>query len=241
MAERPVMVGLVPQAVVLDPGDQVSWFSDAGNLKVEFDANRCPDPAGLQSGPIHLSGRRRLLHRHVDLRVVSRRADPPLARSRQLAPRATAARAGLAARPARRAGLLRRLGALPLICRRQVLARLYRRQALRRRLQGRAQLHRHRAGDRGFVVRPGLRQLERFRSVAVSRRRRTQMVRQHGLEPSRPGGRPSEAPRIFRYRAYRNGTRSQAGSPVRRQPSLPAARTASSKARISSNAMAGTT
>ena len=42
MAERPVLVGLIPQAVVLDPGDQISWISDAGNLRVEFDANRCP-------------------------------------------------------------------------------------------------------------------------------------------------------------------------------------------------------
>src|SRR5260370_17818287 len=60
MAERPVLVGLIPQAVVIDEGDQVSWISDAGNLRVEFDANRCPfssnvfqAPAGMRllSGP----------------------------------------------------------------------------------------------------------------------------------------------------------------------------------------------
>jgi hypothetical protein len=60
MAERPVLVGLVPQVVVLDEGDQVSWISDAGNLRVEFDVNRCPfssnifqAPAGMRllSGP----------------------------------------------------------------------------------------------------------------------------------------------------------------------------------------------
>ena len=60
MAERPVLVGLIPQAVVLDVGDQVSWMSDAGNLRVEFDVNRCPfssnifqAPAGMRmmSGP----------------------------------------------------------------------------------------------------------------------------------------------------------------------------------------------
>jgi hypothetical protein len=60
MAERPVLVGLVPQIVVLDPGDQISWISDAGNLRVEFDVNRCPfssnifqAPAGMRllSGP----------------------------------------------------------------------------------------------------------------------------------------------------------------------------------------------
>src|SRR6201988_1560882 len=60
MVERPVLVGLVPQVVVLDDGDQISWISDAGNLRVEFDVNRCPfssnvfqAPAGIRllSGP----------------------------------------------------------------------------------------------------------------------------------------------------------------------------------------------
>jgi hypothetical protein len=60
MAERPVLVGLIPQTVVIDPGDQVSWLSDAGSLRVEFDVNRCPfssnvfqAPAGIRllSGP----------------------------------------------------------------------------------------------------------------------------------------------------------------------------------------------
>ena len=52
------------------------------------------------------------------------------------------------ARHARQSRQLRHLGALPVLCRRPVLAGLHRRQALRRQLQGRAQLHRHRAGDR---------------------------------------------------------------------------------------------
>jgi hypothetical protein len=60
MAERPVLVGLIPQVIVIDEGDQISWISDAGNLRVEFDANRCPfssnvfqAPAGMRllSGP----------------------------------------------------------------------------------------------------------------------------------------------------------------------------------------------
>ena len=60
MAERPVLVGLVPAVVVLEPGDQISWISDSGNLRVEFDINRCPfssnifqAPAGMRllSGP----------------------------------------------------------------------------------------------------------------------------------------------------------------------------------------------
>lgn len=60
MAERPVLVGLIPEVVVLDSGDQVVWISDAGSLRIEFDANRCPfssnifqAPAGMRllSGP----------------------------------------------------------------------------------------------------------------------------------------------------------------------------------------------
>jgi len=60
MNERPVLIGILPQVVVLDPGDQASWLSDTANLKIEFDANRCPfssnvfqAPAGMriQSGP----------------------------------------------------------------------------------------------------------------------------------------------------------------------------------------------
>ena len=52
MSERPVLVGLIPQAVVLDPGDTVSWISDAGNLKVEFDANRCPFASNIFQAPV---------------------------------------------------------------------------------------------------------------------------------------------------------------------------------------------
>ena len=60
MAEKLVLVGLLPEVVVIGPGEQVAWLSDAGNLKIEFDPNRCPfasnvfqAPAGmrLQSGP----------------------------------------------------------------------------------------------------------------------------------------------------------------------------------------------
>ena len=60
MADRIVLVGLIPQTVVIETGDQVSWISDAGSLRVEFDANRCPfssnvfqAPAGMRllSGP----------------------------------------------------------------------------------------------------------------------------------------------------------------------------------------------
>jgi hypothetical protein len=42
MAEKLVLVGVIPEVIVIGPRDQVEWLSDAGNLKVEFDPNRCP-------------------------------------------------------------------------------------------------------------------------------------------------------------------------------------------------------
>jgi hypothetical protein len=60
MAEKIVLVGVIPEVMVIGPDDQVCWLSDAGNLKIEFDPNRCPfasnvfqAPAGsrLLSGP----------------------------------------------------------------------------------------------------------------------------------------------------------------------------------------------
>ena len=60
MAEKLVLVGVLPEAVVIGADEQVVWLSDAGNLKVQFDPNRCPfqsnvfqAPPGMQlhSGP----------------------------------------------------------------------------------------------------------------------------------------------------------------------------------------------
>ena len=95
-----------------------------------------PDPARLQSRSVDLPGRRRLLHRHLDLRMVSRRPDPPFDRPGELAAGEAAARPRQPARHARQSRFRRRLGALPVPCRRQVLAGLYRRQAARRQFQG---------------------------------------------------------------------------------------------------------
>ncbi|MCL6481798.1 MAG: hypothetical protein K6U02_08725 [Firmicutes bacterium] len=61
MPEKLVLVGVLPQVVVLEPGEQVVWLSDAGTLRIEFDPKRCPfssnvfqAPAGMQllSGPV---------------------------------------------------------------------------------------------------------------------------------------------------------------------------------------------
>jgi hypothetical protein len=61
VAEKLVMVGVLPEAIVLDAGDQAVWYSNAGTLKIEFDSQRCPfssnvfqAPPGmrLMSGPV---------------------------------------------------------------------------------------------------------------------------------------------------------------------------------------------
>jgi len=60
MAEKTVLVGLIPVEVVIEADEQVAWISTAGGLKIEFDPNRCPfssnvfqAPAGMRllSGP----------------------------------------------------------------------------------------------------------------------------------------------------------------------------------------------
>ena len=61
MTEKRVLVGVLPEVVVLDSGDQVEWISNAGNIKIEFDSQRCPfswnvfqAPPGVRlvSGPL---------------------------------------------------------------------------------------------------------------------------------------------------------------------------------------------
>ncbi|MDE3108928.1 MAG: hypothetical protein KGL02_03205 [Acidobacteriota bacterium] len=51
MAEKIVMVGVVPEVIAVDPGDQVVWFSNAGNLKIEFDPQRSPFAANVFQAP----------------------------------------------------------------------------------------------------------------------------------------------------------------------------------------------
>ena len=51
MAEKLVMVGMLPESVVLDPADQVEWYSNAGNIKIEFDSQRCPFSSNIFQAP----------------------------------------------------------------------------------------------------------------------------------------------------------------------------------------------
>lgn len=45
------MVGIVPEVIAIDSGDQVVWFSNAGNLKIEFDPQRSPFSANVFQAP----------------------------------------------------------------------------------------------------------------------------------------------------------------------------------------------
>src|SRR5712691_9720875 len=51
MAEKQVLVGLIPQVMVIEPDDQVCWLSDAGSLRIEFDVNRCPFSSNVFQAP----------------------------------------------------------------------------------------------------------------------------------------------------------------------------------------------
>ena len=161
------------------------------------DMIRNPILPGFNPGSVDLPRRRRLLHRDVDVRMVSGRADPSFARSRELAARSPSARPRRAARHARRAGFRRRLGALSLL-RRRPFWLVY---TDVKRLDGNFKdAHNYivtAPAIEGPVVGPRLCQFERLRSLAVSRRRRPQVVRQHALEPSRRGRRASAGIRRF--------------------------------------------
>jgi hypothetical protein len=51
LAEKLVMVGVLPETIVIDPGEQVVWYSNAGNLKVEFDPQRSPFASNIFQAP----------------------------------------------------------------------------------------------------------------------------------------------------------------------------------------------
>jgi hypothetical protein len=51
MSEKQVIVGLIPEVTVLDPGDQAVWISNSGNIKIEFDAQRSPFSSNIFQAP----------------------------------------------------------------------------------------------------------------------------------------------------------------------------------------------
>jgi hypothetical protein len=52
MAEKLVLVGILPETMVISPSEQVVWVSDAGSLRVEFDPNRCPFQSNFFQAPM---------------------------------------------------------------------------------------------------------------------------------------------------------------------------------------------
>lgn len=51
MAEKTVFVGVLPEVVLLEGSDQVVWVAQAGNLRVEFDPQRCPFSSNVFQAP----------------------------------------------------------------------------------------------------------------------------------------------------------------------------------------------
>jgi len=51
MSEKLVLIGMFPETVVLEPGDQMVWHSLSGNLRIEFDANRSPFSSNVFQAP----------------------------------------------------------------------------------------------------------------------------------------------------------------------------------------------
>lgn len=52
MAERLALIGVIPEVVALDPGEQVTWFSNAGSVRIEFDPQRCPFSSNVFQAPV---------------------------------------------------------------------------------------------------------------------------------------------------------------------------------------------
>lgn len=51
MAEKLVIVGVLPQVVLIGGADQVVWVAESGNLRVEFDPQRCPFSSNVFQAP----------------------------------------------------------------------------------------------------------------------------------------------------------------------------------------------
>ena len=51
MAEKTILVGVIPEVMVIGPSDQVAWVTGEGQLKIEFDANRSPFASNIFQAP----------------------------------------------------------------------------------------------------------------------------------------------------------------------------------------------
>lgn len=46
-----MIVGFLPDVLVLEAGDQAEWVATTGNLKIEFDPARCPFSSNVFQAP----------------------------------------------------------------------------------------------------------------------------------------------------------------------------------------------
>ena len=51
LAEKLILVGVIPEVMVIGPDDQVVWVSDAGSIRIEFDPKRCPFSSNVFQSP----------------------------------------------------------------------------------------------------------------------------------------------------------------------------------------------
>lgn len=51
MAEKMVLVGILPEVALIEESDQVVWMAQSGTLRVEFDPQRCPFSSNIFQGP----------------------------------------------------------------------------------------------------------------------------------------------------------------------------------------------
>ena len=51
VSDKMVIVGILPETVIIDPGEQAVWYSNVGNIKIEFDPQRCPFSSNVLQAP----------------------------------------------------------------------------------------------------------------------------------------------------------------------------------------------
>ena len=51
MSDKLVLIGMIPEVIALDPGDQAVWYSNTGTIRIEFDPQRCPFSSNVFQAP----------------------------------------------------------------------------------------------------------------------------------------------------------------------------------------------
>jgi len=51
VSDKLVLIGMIPEVIALDPGDQAVWYSNTGTIRIEFDPQRCPFSSNVFQAP----------------------------------------------------------------------------------------------------------------------------------------------------------------------------------------------